>query len=59
MEREEKQAWVRFLLATVGLAIAFAAAVFSNVAARQGNTFAAAILASSALLTTIAATRAT
>jgi uncharacterized protein (DUF58 family) len=51
MDAEEKQAWVRFLLATAGLAIAFAAAVFSNVAARQGNSLAAAALASAALLT--------
>jgi uncharacterized protein (DUF58 family) len=44
------QAWVRFLLALFGLAIAFAAALFSTIASRQGNVIATAILASSALL---------
>src|SRR5438270_7845420 len=46
----EVQAWVRFLVALFGLAIAFAAALFSTVASRQGNVLATAILASGALL---------
>jgi uncharacterized protein (DUF58 family) len=46
----EVQAWVRFLVALFGLAIAFVAALFSTVASRQGNVLATAILASGALL---------
>jgi len=46
----EIQAWVRFLLALAGLAIAFMAAVFSTVSSRQGNVVVTAILASAALL---------
>ncbi len=46
----EKQAWIRFFVALGGLALAFAAAVFSSVTNRAGNAWATAILASLALL---------
>ncbi len=46
----EREAWLRFLLALGGLSLAFAAAVFSTVCRRNGNMWATAILASSALL---------
>src|SRR5512146_96385 len=46
----ERQAWIRFFVALGGLALAFAAAVFSTVAERSGNLLATAILASAALL---------
>src|SRR6202008_2414827 len=49
-QSSELRAWVRFLLALAGLSVAFTAAIFSTVASRQGNVFATAILASSALL---------
>ncbi len=46
----EKQAWIRFFLALGGLALAFAAAVFSTVARQAGSLWATAILASLALV---------
>jgi len=42
--------WVRFFLAIVGLALAFAAALFSTVSRESGNLWATLILASAALL---------
>jgi uncharacterized protein (DUF58 family) len=44
------EVWVRFLLAIVGLVLAFAAALFSTVARESGNLWATLILASVALL---------
>jgi len=44
------EVWVKFLLALVGLALAFAAALFSTVARETGNIWATLILASAALL---------
>ena len=44
------QVWVRFLLAIIGLMLAFAAALFSTVAREAGNIWGMIILASSALL---------
>jgi hypothetical protein len=44
------QVWVRFLLAIVGLMLAFAAALFSTVAREAGNIWGTIILASAALL---------
>ena len=44
------QVWVRFLLAIVGLALAFATALFSTVAGESGSVWGAVILASAALL---------
>jgi uncharacterized protein (DUF58 family) len=44
------QVWVRFLLAIVGLMLAFATALFSTVAREAGNVWATLILASAALL---------
>ncbi len=46
----EKQAWIRSFLALGGLALAFAAAVFSTVTRQEGNQWATAVLASAALL---------
>jgi uncharacterized protein (DUF58 family) len=46
----EKEAWIRFFVALGGLALAFAAALFSTVARQSGNLFATALFASSALL---------
>ncbi|HWR35518.1 MAG TPA: DUF58 domain-containing protein [Clostridia bacterium] len=46
----EYEAWVRFLVAIVGLALALAAAVLSTVASESGNVLATGILASAALL---------
>jgi uncharacterized protein (DUF58 family) len=43
------EAWLRFLIAIAGLALAFAAAVFSSAARESGNMLATAIFASSAL----------
>jgi len=42
--------WVRFLLALVGLALAFGAALFSTVSRESGNLVATLVLASAALL---------
>ncbi len=44
------EVWVRFLLAIVGLILAFAAALFSTVSRELGNLWATLILASAALL---------
>jgi uncharacterized protein (DUF58 family) len=44
------EVWVRFLLALLGLALAFAAALFSTVTRESGNLWATIILASAALL---------
>jgi len=44
------QVWVRFLLAIVGLMLAFATALFSTVAREAGNIWGTLILASAALL---------
>jgi len=44
------QVWVRFLVAIVGLALAFAAALFSTVLGESGNIWATIILASAALM---------
>lgn len=46
----ERDAWVRFIVAIGGLGLAFAAALFSSVAREEGNVWATALLASSALL---------
>ncbi|HST79062.1 MAG TPA: hypothetical protein VLN58_11290, partial [Verrucomicrobiae bacterium] len=43
------EAWLRFFIAIAGLALAFAAAVFSSAARESGNMLATAIFASSAL----------
>jgi uncharacterized protein (DUF58 family) len=48
--RLEREAWIRFSLALGGLALAFAAAIFSTVSRQAGNLLATAILASLALL---------
>lgn len=42
--------WFKFLLALIGLALAFAAAIFSTVSRESGNVFATLILASAALI---------
>ena len=47
------QVWVRFLVAIVGLMLAFAAALFSTVARESGNVWTTVILASAALLLAI------
>jgi len=44
------EVWVRFLLALIGLVLAFAAALFSTVSREAGNFWATLILASAALL---------
>jgi uncharacterized protein (DUF58 family) len=44
------EVWMRFILALLGLALAFAAALLSTVSRESGNLWATAILASSALL---------
>jgi uncharacterized protein (DUF58 family) len=49
----EGQAWVRFTVAILGLAAAFAAALFSSVTREAGNLWATAILASLALLLSV------
>ncbi len=46
----EKEAWIRFFLAIAGLALAFAAALFSTLTRQEGNLLATAFLASGALL---------
>ncbi len=46
----EKEAWVRFLVAIAGLAMAFGAAIFSTVTRQAGHVWATAIFASAALL---------
>src|SRR5690242_15156074 len=47
---ENSGAWLRFLLAAIGLALAFAAAIFSTASRDAGNFPATVILASLALL---------
>ncbi|HXP84104.1 MAG TPA: hypothetical protein VN841_05255, partial [Bryobacteraceae bacterium] len=44
------EVWVKFLLALVGLALAFGAALFSTVSRDAGNMWATVILASTSLL---------
>lgn len=44
------EVWMRFLVAVVGLALAFGAALFSTVSRESGNVWATAILAGGALL---------
>ena len=44
------EVWVKFLLSLLGLALAFAAALFSTVSRDAGNVWATVILASLALL---------
>src|SRR5579863_8468886 len=44
------EVWVRFLLAIVGLALAFGAALFSTVSRESGNLWATLVLASAALV---------
>lgn len=46
----EREAWIRFFAALGGLALAFAAALFSTVYAQAGNVIVTGILASAALL---------
>jgi len=50
MRVEISEVWVRFLLAIVGLVLAFGAALFSTVSRESGNLWATLILASAALL---------
>ncbi len=50
MSRIDRRAWVRFFVALFGLALAFAAALFSTVAAEAGNNWAAVLLASGSLI---------
>ena len=47
---EISEVWVRFLLAIVGLILAFGAALFSTVSRESGNLWATLVLASVALL---------
>ena len=47
---EIPEVWIRFLLAIVGLILAFAAALFSTISRESGNLWATLILASAALL---------
>ena len=46
----DREAWIRFFLALIGLAMAFGAALLSTVTRQQGNLWATAVLASAALL---------
>ena len=48
--RFEREAWIRFLIAIVGLLLAFGAALFSTVTRQSGNVLATAVFASLALL---------
>src|SRR5207302_483567 len=50
---ENSGAWLRFLIAAIGLTIAFAAAIFSTAARDAGNLIATVVLASLALLTAV------
>ena len=50
LQHDSSGAWLRFLIAAVGLALAFAAAVFSTASRDAGNIPATVILASLALL---------
>ncbi len=47
---EHADLWMKFLLALVGLALAFAAALFSTVSRESGNVWATLVLASTALI---------
>lgn len=51
---ENSGAWLRFLLAAVGLTLAFAAAIFSTAARDAGNIIGTVVLASVALLIAVA-----
>ena len=53
MHLEIPEVWVRFLLAIVGLVLAFSAAIFSTVARESGSLWGTLILASAALLLAI------
>ena len=46
----DREAWLRFFLALIGLALAFGAALLSTITRQEGNLWATAILASAALL---------
>ncbi|HVP50858.1 MAG TPA: DUF58 domain-containing protein [Terriglobales bacterium] len=46
----DRGAWIRFFIALAGLALAFAAALFSSIARESGNVLATAVLASLALV---------
>lgn len=50
LQSSSAEVWIKFLLALVGLALAFAAALFSTVTRDTGNLWATVILASVALL---------
>jgi uncharacterized protein (DUF58 family) len=50
LHMEIPEVWVRFLLALVGLALAFGAALFSTVSRESGNLLATLVLASAALV---------
>jgi len=50
LQSASAEVWVKFLLALVGLALAFAAALFSTVSRDAGNVWATVILASTSLL---------
>ena len=50
MRLEHADLWMKFLLALVGLALAFAAALFSTVSRESGNVWATLVLASIALI---------
>src|SRR6201997_5220514 len=47
---EHADVWIKFLLALVGLGLAFAAALFSTISRESGNVWATLILASAALI---------
>jgi uncharacterized protein (DUF58 family) len=47
---EHAELWLKFLLALLGLALAFAAALFSTVSRESGNVWATLVLASAALI---------
>lgn len=47
---EQADLWIKFLLALVGLALAFAAALFSTISRESGNVWATLVLASAALI---------
>src|SRR5438309_4761844 len=51
---ENSGAWLRFLIAAIGLTIAFAAAIFSTAARDAGNLIGTVVLASLALLVAVA-----
>ena len=50
MQSASAEVWVKFLLALVGLGLAFGAALFSTASGEAGNLWASVILASLALL---------